>query len=133
MNENSRVCAFSPISLPEQIETTALELFEAQCNLNAFHETVGMISDTLIAEITAAVNEAGKAIFPNEQGRKAEINLRLAEHEAYQSLLKLVRAAERRKATLAAQLERLRGEFALHKLARQEAWAALLQAASGSV
>ena len=105
---------------PERIETASLLLQEAQRRLDKLREQQGLIDQIASLGVWSARDEHGKPAFPNETARAAELSRRLAAHAEYQALKEIVQQAEQEKAVKLAVIERLRNEFKVALLDRQE-------------
>jgi hypothetical protein len=105
---------------PERIETASLVLQESQRRLDKLREQQGLIEQIASLGVLTARDEQSKPAFPNETARAAELSRRLAAHQEYQSLKEIVQQAEQEKAVKLAMLERLRNEFKVALLDRQE-------------
>ena len=105
---------------PERIETASLLLQESQRRLDKLREQQGLIEQIASLGVWSARDEHGKPVFPNETARAAELSWRLAAHQEYQALKDIVQQAEQEKAVKLAVIERLRNEFKVALLDRQE-------------
>ncbi len=105
---------------PQRIETASLTLQQAQQRLEKLREQLSLMEQVAILGVLAARDEHGKPAFSNETARAAELARRLATHAEYQALKDTVLQTERDKMVRLAQLERLRSEFKLALLERQE-------------
>lgn len=97
--------------LPDAIEATNLAHFAAGKTLDAVRAQASQVAAEIKTEVLSAKNEAGKPLYSNDQQRDAAITIALATDDEYQQLVQDVEHAERLKATLAAKLERLRGDY----------------------
>ena len=105
---------------PERIETASLLSQQAQQRLEKLREQLGLIEQIASLGVWSARDEHGKPTFPNETARAAELTRRLAAHLEYQALKETVQQAEKEKAVKLAISERLRNEFKVALLDRQE-------------
>jgi hypothetical protein len=105
---------------PERIETASLLLQESQRRLDKLREQQGLIEQIASLGVLSARDEHGKPAFPNESARTAELSRRLATHQEYQALKDVVQQAEQEKVVKLAVIERLRNEFKVALLDRQE-------------
>ena len=113
------------MNYPEQIETFSLQLSSKTREVQDLREQVELRESAATLEILNARDEQGRALYSNETARNAAIKLALSSNNNYQDLERRLTAAETERAQLLARLERLRGEFRLHLLDRQQEIAAM--------
>ncbi len=113
------------MNYPEQIEANALQLSTKTREVQDLREQVDLRESAATLEVLNARDEQGRALYSNETARSAAIKLALASNNNYQELDRKLIAAETERAQLLARLERLRGEFRLHLLDRQQEIAAM--------
>jgi len=71
-------------------------------------------------EVLTVKDESGKALFTNDKQRDTALATRLMEHPRHCKLKADLSERELERGIAAAKLERLKGEFKLHLLDRQE-------------
>lgn len=102
---------------PIKIEAESLKTIRLNERLADYRRAVEVINDSLTQEVIFAVDPTtGKPLFTNQEQRATAIRDRQREHQGLQSLLTNIEAVEKKKATLSARLERLRGEFSILKI-----------------
>ena len=106
---------------PERIEEVALAIAIDIRAIAALREQLSIIEAHHTLDIQSAKDEHGKPQYPNEDARRAALTLRLADDEHYRRLTLKLRDTEQERARRDANLERLRREFKLSVLDRQEA------------
>jgi seryl-tRNA(Sec) selenium transferase len=105
---------------PEKIEQISLEIADLNERLQSLRERIGKHEALMTLEIVTAKDEQGKALYPNESLRSAALVLSKDNSAELQSLIAEERETERRRAETFARLERLRLEFKLFLLDRQD-------------
>ena len=105
---------------PERIEAAAQAIALRTREITALREQLAIIEAHHTLDVQSTTNEQGKALYSNEEARRAAQTLRLADDESYRQLTLKLRDAEGERARLAAEQERLRSEFKLYVLDRQE-------------
>ena len=105
---------------PELIEQTLIEIETWRQEIQDLRRVTAEIKETKRITILNAKNEAGKALYSNDQARDAQLVAELAKDEMYQGAVSQLDKKEYQKAVSEARLERLRGEFKLYLLDRQQ-------------
>ncbi len=113
------------MNYPEQIEDVALQLSQRTREVQDLREQVTLRESAATLEVLNARDEQGRALYSNETARNAAIKLALSSNNNYQELERRLTAAETERSQLLARIERLRGEFRLHLLDRQQEIAAM--------
>ncbi len=113
------------MNYPEQIEATVLQLSQRTREAQDLREQVDLRESAATLEVLNARDEQGRSLYSNETARNAAIKLALSSNNNYQDLERKLTAAETERSQLLARLERLRGEFRLHLLDRQQEIAAM--------
>ncbi len=113
------------MNYPEQIEEVALQLSQRTREVQDLREQVTLRESAATLEVLNARDEQGRALYSNETARNAAIKLALSSNNNYQELERRLTAAETERSQLLARIERLRGEFRLHLLDRQQEIAAM--------
>ncbi|MDQ4121646.1 MAG: hypothetical protein M3209_09390 [Acidobacteriota bacterium] len=110
----------NPTDYPQQIEK--LNVDAARCNqyIEEVRAQISAIESELQLEITRARNPDGKPVFTNDTARAAAFTKSCDESDELQTLIAERCTHEFRRAEILAKLERLRLEFKLHLLDRQE-------------
>lgn len=104
----------------QSIEAAALKIAIHTHEIAALREQLSIVEAQQTLDVQNAKNEQGKPLYGNEEARKAALTLRLADDEHHKRLTLKLRDAEGERARLAAEHERLRQEFKLYLLDRQE-------------
>lgn len=104
----------------QRLETVSVSIADQTRAITALREQLSIIEADHVLDVQGATNEQGKPQYPNEDARKAALTLRLADDEHYRQLSLKLCDAEQERARLAAAQERLRQEFKLYVLDRQE-------------
>jgi hypothetical protein len=105
---------------PELIEQTLIEIETWRQEIQDLRRVAAEIKETTRITILNAKNEAGKALYSNDQARDAQLVAELAKDEMYQGAVSQLDKKEYQKAVSEARLERLRGEFKLYLIDRQQ-------------
>ncbi len=105
---------------PQRIEAVATAIAVRTRELAALREQLSIIEAHHTLDTQSETNEHNKAQYPNGEARQAALTLRLADDESHRQLTFKLRDAEEERARLAAEHERLRAEFKLYVLDRQE-------------
>ncbi|MBA3439094.1 MAG: hypothetical protein H0T92_04410 [Pyrinomonadaceae bacterium] len=106
---------------PERIEELAVAITNDTRAIAALREQLAIIEAHHTLDIQSAKDEHGKPQYTNEDARRAAHTLRLADDEHHRRLTLKLRDTEQERARRDASLERLRREFKLYVLDRQEA------------
>ncbi len=113
------------MNYPEQIEATVLQLSQRTREAQDLREQVDLRESAATLEVLNARDEQGRSLYSNETARNAAIKLALSSNNNYQELERRLIVAETERSQLLARIERLRGEFRLHLLDRQQEIAAM--------
>jgi hypothetical protein len=106
---------------PELIEQAATDVAELTKEINAIRVEMREFEVEQLGEVLSASDEAtGKPLFTNDKQRDYALAVRITDNATYQSLRASLADKELAKGIAQAKLERLRGEFKLHLLDRQE-------------
>ncbi|MBA3694196.1 MAG: hypothetical protein H0X49_17640 [Acidobacteria bacterium] len=105
---------------PEKIEQINLKIIQINERLQNVRDQIGKQEALMTLEIVTAKDELGKPLYPNESLRNAALLLSKDQSAELQNLITEERATEHHRAELFAQLERLRLEFRLFLLDKQE-------------
>ena len=105
---------------PERIEAAAQAIALRTREITALREQLSIIEAHHTLDVQSQTNEHGKALYSNEDARQAALTLKLTDDEHYRQLTLKLRDAEGERSRLSAEQERLRGEFKLYMLDRQE-------------
>jgi len=111
---------------PELIEQTMIEIETWRLEIQDLRRAAAEIKESKRITILNARNDAGKALYSNDQARDAQLVADLASDEMYQGIISQLDNKEYRKVVSEARLERLRGEFKLYLLDRQQEVAIVL-------
>ena len=104
----------------QRLEIISLAIATRTRAIVALREQLSIIEANHVLDIQSQTNEGGKPQYPNEDTRKAALTLRLADDEAHRQLTLRLRDTELERARLNAEHDRLRQEFKLYVLDRQE-------------
>ena len=104
----------------QRLEIISLAIAASTRAIVALREQLSIIEANHVLDVQSATNEGGKPQYPNEDARKAALTLRLADDEAHRQLTLKLRDTELERARLNAEHDRLRQEFKLYVLDRQE-------------
>ncbi len=113
------------MNYPEQIEAVTLAINRKSRELQDLREQLGLKESAALLEILNAKDEQGKPLYSNETARNAALRLALAANARYQEVERKIAAVEQDRAELVASAERLRNEFKLYLLDRQQEIAAM--------
>lgn len=105
---------------PERIEAVSLTIAAKNREMADLRNQIDLKQSAATLEILNAKDESAKPLYSNETARSAAIKLALAANARYQELERKLAAAELDRAQAFAALERLRGEFKLYLLDRQQ-------------
>ncbi len=105
----------------QRLEIVSLAIASQTRAIVALREQLSIIEANHVLDVQSQMNEQGKPQYPNEETRKAAFTLRLADDETHRRLTLRLRDIELERARLNAELDRLRQEFKLYVLDRQEA------------
>ncbi len=105
---------------PERIEAAATAIAVRSREITDLREQLAITEAHHTLDVQSETNEHNKPQYPNEEARHAAHTLRLADDESYRQLTWRLRDAEEERARLSAEHERLRAEFKLYVLDRQE-------------
>ena len=108
------------MNYPAEIEQTATRIAELVKEIGDIRTDLRDIETEQVVEVLTAKDESGKALFTNDKQRDTALATRLMEHPRHCKLKADLSEGELEKAIAGAKLERLRGEFKLHLLDRQE-------------
>jgi hypothetical protein len=115
---------------PEEIETAQLKLADLNDQIADIRDELGKIEVREKMEILFARDDAGKLRYSNDAQREIALEMALGQIVEYADQKIELRQIERRREELKAHIERLRGEFKLALLDRQEEIAAKMGSAS---
>lgn len=104
----------------QRLEIVSLAIASQTRAIVALREQLSIIEANHVLDVQSATNEAGKPQYGNEDARKAALTLRLTDDETHRLLTLRLRDAELERARLNAEHDRLRQEFKLYVLDRQE-------------
>ncbi len=104
----------------QRLETISLAIAASTRAIVALREQLSIIEANHVLDVQGAMNEQGKPQYPNEDARRAALTLRLADDETHRQLTLRLRDTEVERAHLNAEHDRLRQEFKLYVLDRQE-------------
>lgn len=110
---------------PERIEALAVQLAAKTREVQDLREQIGLRESSATLEVLNARDAENRPLHSNETSRNAAIQLALAASAKHQEAARRVAAAETERAGLQANVERLRNEFRLHLLDRQQEIAAM--------
>ena len=113
------------MNYPEHIESLSLALAAKSRELQDLRAQLDLKESAATLEILNARDEQGKALYSNETARNAALKLALSANPRYQELERKVAVAEQERAELFANLERVRGEFKVYLLDREQEIAAM--------
>ncbi len=82
------------LEIAQEIQNMTDELFSLADDVATAKENLAYNEALTYAIVCQQVNDAGKSLFSNDAGRKAESDRRLLQDEAYVSLKRTVREAE---------------------------------------
>ncbi|MEW6212285.1 MAG: hypothetical protein AB1631_28410 [Acidobacteriota bacterium] len=105
---------------PEEIETALLKLADFNDQIADLRDELGKIEVREKMEILFARNEDGKLRYTNDAQRELALELALGAIVEYVDWKDKLRQVERQREELKAHIERLRGEFKLALLDRQD-------------
>lgn len=105
---------------PEEIERLAIEAARLKHFIETVRASIDVIEADLQLEIIAARDVDGKPVFGNERARAAAFVKACDKSEDLQTLIAERRTHEFRFAETSAKLDRLRSEFNLYLLEREE-------------
>ncbi|HEX8775639.1 MAG TPA: hypothetical protein VF735_18860 [Pyrinomonadaceae bacterium] len=108
------------LQYPERIEAVSLTIAAKNREIADLRNQIDLRQSAATLEILNARDENAKPLYSNETARSAAIKLALAANPGYQELERKLAAAELDRAASFASLERLRGEFKLYLLDRQQ-------------
>lgn len=108
------------MNYPERIETLALQVAAKTREVQDLREQIGLRESAATLEILNAKDEEGRPLYSNETARSAAIKLALSGNTKYQELNRRLAAAEQERAQLLATTERVRNEFKVYILDRQQ-------------
>ena len=108
------------LGYPERIEAVSLTIAAKNREMTALRNEIELKQSAATLEILNARDENAKPLYSNETARSAAIRLALAANPRYQELESKLAAVEMDRARAFAALERLRGEFKLYLLDRQQ-------------
>jgi hypothetical protein len=111
---------FETLDYPERIEAVSLTIAAKNREIADLRNQMDLKQSAATLEILNAKDENARPLYSNETARSAAIKLALAANPRYQELERKLSAAEMDRAQAFAGLERLRGEFKLHLLDRQQ-------------
>ncbi|MEJ7619121.1 MAG: hypothetical protein WKF30_19590 [Pyrinomonadaceae bacterium] len=104
----------------QRLETISLAIAASTRAIVALREQLSIIEANHVLDVQGAMNEQNKAQYPNEEVRKAALTLRLADDETHRQLTLRMRDTESDRARHIAEHDRLRQEFKIYLLDRQE-------------
>jgi len=104
----------------QRLEIVSLAIASQTRAIAALREQLSIIEANHVLDVQSQTNEGGKPQYPNEDTRKAALTLKLADDETHRQLTLRVRDTELERARLHAEHDRLRQEFKLYMLDRQE-------------
>lgn len=99
------------LTLPEQIKKTQIVAFQKKAELSEVEQQMKQREAEISFEINSVKDKNGKALFPNEPTRKAELIIRSGEDEKCLALKKQRSAIEFKLWEFEAEADRLRKEF----------------------
>lgn len=105
---------------PAMIETTTNAIHAQRCVVTDLQADLAFLDDGFLLAVTRALDDKGKPLFSNEALRVAAIREQQRNSEQYQQATLKLRLAQERLARLQAQQERMRLEFKLMIVERQE-------------
>ena len=105
---------------PARIESVSLTIAAKSREMAGLRNEMSLKESVATLEILNAKDEHSKPLYSNETARNAAINLAMAANPEYQELESKLAAVEMERAQGYAALERLRGEFKLYLLDRQQ-------------
>jgi len=108
------------LDYPERIEAVSLTIAAKNREMTDLRNQLDLKQSAATLEILNAKDEQARPLYSNETARTAAIKLALAANTRYQELERKLAAAEMDRAAAFASLERLRGEFKLYLLDRQQ-------------
>ncbi len=108
---------------PARIESVSLTIAAKSREMTDLRNEISLKESVATLDILNAKDEHSKPLYSNETARSAAIKLALAANPEYQELERKLAAVEVERAGGYAALERLRGEFKLYLLDRQQALA----------
>jgi hypothetical protein len=108
------------LEYPERIEAVSLTIAAKNREMADLRHQIDLKQSVATLEILNARDENAKPLYSNETARSAAIKLALAANPGYQELERKLAAVEIDRAAAFAALERLRGEFKLYLLDRQQ-------------
>lgn len=106
---------------PARIESVSLTIAAKSREMADLRNKISLQESIATLEVLNAKDEHSKPLYSNETARSAAIKLALAANPEYQELERKLAAIEMERAQGYASLERLRGEFKLYLLDRQQA------------
>ena len=105
---------------PEKIEKALQNITDLNIKIEQQREQIGLVEAEVTIEINAARDEASKPLYSNDTTRRAAYSLKLAENPKYAELNELLQLFDQQRQYKHAELERLRLEFKLLLLDREE-------------
>jgi hypothetical protein len=108
------------LDYPERIEAVSLTIAAKNREMADLRNQLDLKQSAATLEILNAKDENARPLYSNETARTAAIKLALAANPRYQELERRLAGVELERATAFAGLERLRGEFKLYLLDRQQ-------------
>ena len=96
---------------PKQIETAALDLSVTCEALSDLRERIRDQEIEALSAVIAARTEDQKPLYSNDKAREMAVHRSLKESESYQRDLATLRTLEHKRASLEAEIERLRREY----------------------
>jgi predicted nucleic acid-binding Zn-ribbon protein len=105
---------------PQKIEELQLQIADLNRDLDDVREKVATREALMTIEIVTARDETGKPLYSNESMRAAAVTLAKNNSEELRNLWEQENNFEYKKSELFARLERLRLEFKLYLIERQE-------------
>lgn len=109
---------------PARIEAVSLTIAAKSREMADLRNEMALKESVATLEILNARDEHSKPLYSNETARSAALKIALSANTEYQELERRLAAIEMERSQAYAALERLRGEFKLYLLDRQQAMVA---------
>ena len=105
---------------PEKIETLQKEITDINFTISKERERLNIIESDITIDVNTAKGTDGKSLFSNDSLRKAAVTKQCSDDTDFTSIKNTIEELERNRWYKLSEVERLRLEFKLFLLDRQE-------------